>query len=82
VRTHSGVDVKIDAQPLTALDELRAAMAGRATFTRWTHSGDVHPRHPSKIRARPAGSTPRVTVHREHDCTPTDPPSPPGSVTA
>jgi len=80
VQTASGFAVKLDPEVLDPLGELRALMAGRLTFTRYTYSGDVHSRMPSKIRARPAGTRPRQDVHALHDCTPD--PSSDGDVTA
>jgi hypothetical protein len=69
-RTESGYDVTLDPAALTPLGELRAQVAGRTTYTRHTYSGAVHYRHPSTIRARPAGSRPRQDVHATHACTP------------
>jgi hypothetical protein len=73
VRTSSGFDVVLDPEPLTPVDELRALVAGCRTYTRHLN-GDVHPRTAHKIRAAPAGSTPRSTVHRTHE----HPPPPAG----
>lgn len=83
-RTTSGLDVVVDAAPLTAVGELQATMAGAATYT-WHRVPDhlVH-RYPLVIRSRPAG-TPRQTVHARHRCghtwqaQPPDPPAPSSS---
>jgi len=78
VLTESGFDVKLDPDPLSALDELRAVLAGRRTYSRRWVRGEVYPRSPGKIRGEPAGSNPFVAVHVEHDCTPTPAPTPAG----
>lgn len=62
----SGFDVRLDAEPLTPLEELLAISGGRLTYTRHP-SGAVHVRNARVIRARPAGSG-RSTVHAEHRC--------------
>lgn len=67
VRTSNGFDVKLDPTPLTPLDELRALVAGRRTYTLYVVAGEVHPRSASKIRWSPAGHTPRATVHAQHE---------------
>lgn len=68
--TLAGYAVTLDAAPITALEELRARVAGRPTYTRHTFTGAVAWRAPRTIRARPAGVTPRQTVHTGHACPP------------
>lgn len=81
-RTTSGLDVVVDAAPLSPVGELQALLAGGATYT-W-HLGPDHlvHRYPLVIRSRPAG-TPRQTVHPTHTCGATWPalqPVTPGAV--
>jgi hypothetical protein len=73
VVTELGFDVRLDPEVLDPLSELRAAVAGRRTFTVHAGSGAVFGRGASQIRARPAGTRPRQDVHAEHRC-----PSTPG----
>lgn len=68
VRTVNGLDLTLEPETLDPLGELRAAVAGRSTYTRYPHSGAVHPRPAYKIRERPAGSRPRQDVHAAHRC--------------
>jgi hypothetical protein len=71
------LDVTVDATPLDPPGELRALMAGCATWTLHTVADELHPRPPSVIRSRPAGTRPRQTVHPTHWCTPTPGRTPP-----
>jgi len=73
----SGFQVRVDAQPLTPEQELLLILAGRRTWTLHTVADELHPRPARVIRQRPAGSTPRQTVHPDHVCTP-----PPGRTRA
>ena len=70
IRTETGLDVRLDPEPLDPLGELRALVAGRTTYTVHTGSGAVHPRPAATIRARPASTRPRQQVHAAHQCTP------------
>jgi hypothetical protein len=62
------LDVVLDPDPIPSpMAELGCILDGRQTYT--VHAnGDVHHRHPLVIRARPAGHTPRQTVHADHAC--------------
>ena len=71
VLTEYGFDVRLDPEQLTPLGELRALVAGRATYTVHTSTGAVFHRGAYEIRQRPAGTRPRQEVHAEHACTPT-----------
>lgn len=64
------LDVVLDPTPLDSpMAELGSVLAGHRTYT--VHrNGDTHLRHPLVIRARPAGLTPRQTVHQDHRCEP------------
>jgi hypothetical protein len=62
------VDVRVDAHPLTAVQELHALVAGCRTWTLHTVADELHPRTVQVIRSRPAGTRPRQTVHAEHRC--------------
>jgi hypothetical protein len=67
----AALDVVLDPEPLTPIQELAAlAYTGGRLCRTWTlHScGDAHARTAAVILARPAGSTWRQTVHREHHC--------------
>lgn len=64
----AGLDVVVDAAPLSALGELAAVMAGVGTLTHHHVAGELHHRYPLGIRSRPAGSRPRQTVHALHRC--------------
>jgi hypothetical protein len=68
VLTEEGFDVRIEAETLDPLGELRVVMAGRRTYSVHTYSGAVFARLPYKIKAQPAGTRPRVEVHAEHTC--------------
>lgn len=61
--------VTVDTDPLTPEGELRALVAGCSTWTLHTVAGQLHARLPATIRAHPAGTRPRQTVHPEHRCT-------------
>lgn len=77
-RTTSGLDVVVDAAPLSPVGELQALLAGRATYT-WHRIPDhLAHRYPLAIRSRPAG-TPRQTVHPAHRCGDTWPALQPGA---
>lgn len=79
VLTEAGFDLALDPAVLTPLGELRAAVAGHATFTRYTFSGAVHHRPAYKILERPAGTRPRQDVHAVHTCAPHAHPAPPST---
>lgn len=66
-RTTSGLDVVVGAAPLSAIGELQATMAGRATYTWHAIPDHLARRYPLVVRSRPAG-TPRQTVHATHAC--------------
>lgn len=66
----SGFMVRVDVQPLTPELELLALLAGRHTYTLHTWARELRHRPPRVIRQRPAGTTPRQTVHMDHQCTP------------
>jgi len=57
----------LDPDPMDAVGELQATVAGRRTWTLHS-SGAVHLRTAAVILTRPAG-TPRQTVHADHACT-------------
>lgn len=83
-RTTSGLDVVVDAPPLSAPGEVLALLAGLATYT-WHLVPDhlVH-RYPLVCQHRPAGTVPRQTVHPRHRCGNTWPaldPHPPSAET-
>jgi hypothetical protein len=62
--------VTVDAAPLTAEQELGHLVAGCRTWTLHAVPDELHPRTAWTIRARPAGTVPRQTVHPDHQCTP------------
>lgn len=66
------VQVTVDAAPITDPEQELwwVAVAGRRTWTLHPVASELHPRSARKIRLRPAGVTPRQTVHPEHVCTP------------
>lgn len=65
--TTTGLDVVVDALPLSARGEVSATLAGRATYT-WHRVPDhLVRRYPLVMEHRPAG-TPRQTVHPAHVC--------------
>lgn len=63
-----GQDVRVDAGPLDPRQELASLVAGCATWTLHTVAAELRPRLPHVIRARPAGTIPRQTVHADHVC--------------
>ena len=70
MRTQSGYDVKLDPTPLTALDELAAALAGTTTYSLRIVRGELYYRTPAHITSEPAGTNPLVHVHAAHVCGP------------
>jgi hypothetical protein len=64
----AAVDVRVDADPLTPVQELDRLVAGCRTWTLHTVADELHPRPAHVIRTRPAGTRPRQTVHAEHAC--------------
>lgn len=67
-RTAAGLDVVVDAAQLSAVGELQASMAGVGTLTHHQVPSELHHRSAWSIRARPAGSRPRQSVHARHQC--------------
>lgn len=67
-RTPNGLDVVVDAAPLSAIGELQALLGGARTYTHHVVLGDLAHRYPLVIRSRPAGTAPRQTVHASHRC--------------
>lgn len=69
----AAVDLTLDPTALDPLGELHALHAGRRTWTlhpRTDGAGDAYARTMAIIRSRPAGATPRQTVHADHACRP------------
>ena len=65
----AGLDVCVNAAALDPRQELAALVAGCRTYTLHTVARELHPRDARVIRARPAGTVPRQTVHATHQCT-------------
>lgn len=65
----SGLEERVDAAPLNPEQELAAIVAGLRTFTLYVVPDQLHVRLAHHVRARPAGTHPRQTVHAEHRCT-------------
>lgn len=61
--------ITLDAMPLDPESELAAAVAGCRTWTLHAIPQELTMRAPSAIRAHPAGTAPRQSVHAEHRCT-------------
>lgn len=76
--TGSGVDVTVDAAPVSPIGELEAVLAGLTTYTHHEVAGELYHRAGSTIRSRPAGTRPRQTVHPAHRCGSTWPALPRG----
>lgn len=58
----------LDSAPLTACGELAATVAGVHTYSHHHIPDEMHWRSAWSIRARPAGSRPRQSVHPRHTC--------------
>lgn len=64
----AGIDVQVDAAPLSPIGELHAVLAGVRTCTLHVVAMELHPRGAQAIRERPAGTRPRQSVHSHHRC--------------
>lgn len=64
------VKVVVDRQPISALGEALALLAGMKTFERHSQAGRLvlDFRSPDYIESRPAGTTSRNDVHAAHVC--------------